>query len=60
MHLHNKPIAHVLAGIAAALALTAPGIHAAEASYPAKSITIVVPASPAAPSTSWHGWWARR
>ncbi|KDP86407.1 tripartite tricarboxylate transporter substrate binding protein [Cupriavidus basilensis] len=46
MHLHNKPIAHVLAGIAAALALTAPGIHAAEASYPAKSITIVVPASP--------------
>ncbi|WP_458766456.1 tripartite tricarboxylate transporter substrate binding protein [Cupriavidus basilensis] len=46
MHIHTKPIARALAGIAAALALAAPATHAAEASYPTKTITIVVPASP--------------
>lgn len=46
MHIHTKPIARALAGIAAALALAAPATRAAEASYPTKTITIVVPASP--------------
>ncbi|MBB1634342.1 tripartite tricarboxylate transporter substrate binding protein [Cupriavidus sp. UME77] len=46
MHFYTKPIARALAGIAAALALTAPAIHAAEGSYPTKTITIIVPASP--------------
>ncbi|QOT80658.1 tripartite tricarboxylate transporter substrate binding protein [Cupriavidus basilensis] len=46
MHIHTKPIARALAGIAAALALAAPATHAAEASYPTKTITIIVPASP--------------
>ncbi|WP_416050636.1 tripartite tricarboxylate transporter substrate binding protein [Cupriavidus basilensis] len=46
MHFYTKPIAAALAGMAAALALTAPATHAAEASYPTKTITIIVPASP--------------
>lgn len=46
MHINTKPIVQALAGIAAALALATPGAHAADAAYPAKSITIVVPASP--------------
>ncbi|NUA29676.1 tripartite tricarboxylate transporter substrate binding protein [Cupriavidus basilensis] len=46
MHINTKPIARALAGIGAALALTAPATHAAEAGYPTKTITIIVPASP--------------
>lgn len=46
MHFYTKPIAAALAGIAAALALAAPATHAAEGSYPTKTITIIVPASP--------------
>ncbi|EHP43068.1 hypothetical protein OR16_10883 [Cupriavidus basilensis OR16] len=47
MHLSTKPIARALAlaSFAAALAL-APAAHGAELSYPTKTITIIVPASP--------------
>lgn len=46
MPFHTKPIALAVAGIAAALALATPGARAADATYPTRSITIVVPASP--------------
>lgn len=46
MPFHAKPIALAVAGIAAALALAAPSAHAADTTYPTRTITIVVPASP--------------
>ncbi|GAB7545514.1 tripartite tricarboxylate transporter substrate binding protein [Cupriavidus sp. CuC1] len=46
MHFNTKPLATALAGVAAAIALTVPSTHAAETSYPTKTITIIVPASP--------------
>ncbi len=46
MHFNIKPLATALAGVAAAIALTVPSTHAAETSYPTKTITIIVPASP--------------
>ncbi|MGO4332152.1 tripartite tricarboxylate transporter substrate binding protein [Cupriavidus sp. 2TAF22] len=45
MQHHPHPILRTLAGAVAAVALTA-AAHAAETSFPTKSITIVVPASP--------------
>ncbi|MDW3687869.1 tripartite tricarboxylate transporter substrate binding protein [Cupriavidus sp. CV2] len=46
MHFNTKPLATALAGVAAAIALTVSSTHAAETSYPTKTITIIVPASP--------------